>query len=216
MGRPSIEFTNTVKFLCSYGGKILPRFTDAKLRYHGGHTRVLSVPRSISFPELMTKMGELCGTTVSIRCQLPTEDLDALITIKSDEDLANLIEEYDRVFPTSSTKIRAFLFTPKSPLPKLTTTTTAAATLSPPSSESPNSLSPNSLSPSSSFNFSATASASSPSPPPPSPAYYSKFVSRKSVHHHQLQQRQQIYGCERCCRNLNRVYLIHNGNHWHI
>lgn len=57
-------------------------------------------------------MGELCGWgMVSIRCQLPTEDLDALVSITSDEDLANLIEEYDfanrdRIAPS---KIRAFL-----------------------------------------------------------------------------------------------------------
>lgn len=37
------------KFLCSYGGKILPRSGDGKLRYVGGLTRVLAVERSISF-----------------------------------------------------------------------------------------------------------------------------------------------------------------------
>jgi hypothetical protein len=40
---------SSLKFLCSYGGRILPRSTDGKLRYVGGHTRVLSVDRSISF-----------------------------------------------------------------------------------------------------------------------------------------------------------------------
>lgn len=38
-----------LKFLCSYGGKILLRNSDVKLRYVGGLTRVLSVDRSISF-----------------------------------------------------------------------------------------------------------------------------------------------------------------------
>uniref|UniRef100_A0A803M753 PB1 domain-containing protein n=1 Tax=Chenopodium quinoa TaxID=63459 RepID=A0A803M753_CHEQI len=99
MTRPSLEPPlspkSSIKFLCSYGGKILPRYPDGKLRYNGGHTRVLAVPPSISFSELMKKMGELCGESVSLRCQLPTEDLDALVSIKSDEDLANLIEEYD-------------------------------------------------------------------------------------------------------------------------
>lgn len=58
------------------------------------------------------KLGELCGwEKVNLRCQLPTEDLDALVSIVSDEDLANLLEEYDivsrdRRFPV---KIRAFL-----------------------------------------------------------------------------------------------------------
>lgn len=41
--------TKTVKFLYSYGGKILPRSTDGKLRYVGGLTRVLAVDRSVSF-----------------------------------------------------------------------------------------------------------------------------------------------------------------------
>jgi hypothetical protein len=40
---------NAIKILYSYGGKILPRSTDGELRYVGGHTRVLSVDRSISF-----------------------------------------------------------------------------------------------------------------------------------------------------------------------
>ncbi|XWS22648.1 hypothetical protein CRYUN_Cryun29cG0054300 [Craigia yunnanensis] len=79
--------STTVKFLCSYGGKILPHYPDGKLRYHGGETRVVAVDRSISFSELSLKMGEMCGTAVSLRCQLPTEDLDALVSITSDEDL---------------------------------------------------------------------------------------------------------------------------------
>ncbi|GMI70782.1 hypothetical protein like AT3G26510 [Hibiscus trionum] len=113
VGRPSPA---TIKFLCSYGGKILPRYPDGKLRYHGGETRVLAVDRSIPFSELISKMAEMYGgKSVILRCQLPTEDLDALVSITSDEDLANLIEEYDRIAsPPSSLKIRAFLSLPKS------------------------------------------------------------------------------------------------------
>ncbi|KAM1008183.1 hypothetical protein TB2_004509 [Malus domestica] len=68
-------------------------------------------------------MTELYGpsiTAFSLHCQLPTEDLDALVSIKSDEDLVNLIEEYDRAASSSNLKIRAFLLlipisrTPKS------------------------------------------------------------------------------------------------------
>ncbi|XP_023007648.1 uncharacterized protein LOC111500016 isoform X2 [Cucurbita maxima] len=113
--------TATIKFLCSYGGRILPRYPDGKLRYLGGVTRVLAVDRSIPFSELLLKLEKLCGTCVSLRCQLPSEDLDALVSITSDEDLANLIEEYDRAASPSSLKIRAFLSPPKSvkefPLP---------------------------------------------------------------------------------------------------
>ncbi|RWV81688.1 hypothetical protein GW17_00056863, partial [Ensete ventricosum] len=126
----SVKPSRAIKFLCSYGGKILPRCPDGKLRYVGGHTRLLAVDRSIPFSgilaisfdhrvwilpgtELQVKLRELCGWgAVSLRCQLPTEDLDALVSVTSDEDLANLVEEYDiasRDRP-SPLKIRAFLF----------------------------------------------------------------------------------------------------------
>lgn len=107
---------NTIKLLCSYGGKILPRCTDGELRYVGGHTRVLTVERSISFSELMVKLGELCGSSVTLRCQLPNGDLETLISVTSDEDLGNIIEEYDRTSSklTHPLKIRAILSPPKS------------------------------------------------------------------------------------------------------
>lgn len=36
-----------IKFLCSQGGKILPQPADGHLKYVGGETRVISVPRDI-------------------------------------------------------------------------------------------------------------------------------------------------------------------------
>ncbi|KAK9278441.1 hypothetical protein L1049_028006 [Liquidambar formosana] len=125
MVKESNNTENTIKFLCSYGGKILPRHTDGKLRYVGGYTRVLAVDRSISYTELMVKLGEFCGSSVTLRCQLPSEDLDTLVSITSDEDLANVVEVYDRVSSSSPhpSKIRAILSPPKS-----------LKTISPPSS----------------------------------------------------------------------------------
>ncbi|KAJ6721915.1 OCTICOSAPEPTIDE/PHOX/BEM1P FAMILY PROTEIN [Salix viminalis] len=147
--RPPSSATPTIKFLCSYGGKIIPRFPDGKLRYLGGETRVLGVERSISFAELSLKLGELSGTSASLRCQLPKEDLDALVSITSDEDLANLIEEYDQAAgpatPTASLKIRAVLSLPKT------------ISSSPPSSSSSSS--------SSSYSYGgATVASASPAP----------------------------------------------------
>ncbi|KAK4438559.1 hypothetical protein Salat_0190400 [Sesamum alatum] len=100
--------TSTLKFLYSYGGKIIPRPSDGKLRYVGGYTRVLSVDPSITYAELMVKFGESCGTSVNLKCKLPSEDLDVLVSIKSDEDLRSVVEEYERESPES--KIRAVLF----------------------------------------------------------------------------------------------------------
>ncbi|CAL0311875.1 unnamed protein product [Lupinus luteus] len=136
---------STIKFLCSYGGMILPRHPDGKLRYAGGHTRVLAVDRTVSFPELLLKLEELCGTTVRhLRCQLPTEDLDALVSITSDEDLANLIEEYDHAAsPSASLKIKVFLSPPRSinkasvpPSPPSKSTSSTSSTSSSSSSSS--------------------------------------------------------------------------------
>nr|XP_043606254.1 uncharacterized protein LOC122578371 [Erigeron canadensis] len=115
--KPQTTTAIIVKFLCSYGGKILPRYPDGKLRYYGGETRVLAVDRFISFSELSVKLEELCGTPVALlRCQLPSEDLDALVSITSDEDLVNLIEEYERTQQQPPDfKVRAFLSLPKNP-----------------------------------------------------------------------------------------------------
>jgi hypothetical protein len=62
----------------------------------------------------------MCGwdgdDDVSLRCQLPSEDLDALVSVTSDDDLANLLEEYDAASKDrrQPLKIRAFLF-PRTP-----------------------------------------------------------------------------------------------------
>ncbi|KAK9276159.1 hypothetical protein L1049_005690 [Liquidambar formosana] len=195
--------TTTIKFLCSYGGKILPRYPDGKLRYLGGHTRVLAVDRSISFAELLLKLGELCGTSVSLRCQLPTEDLDALVSITSDEDLANLIEEYDRAAsPPSSLKIRAFLSPPKS-----------IKQISPPPSTASSSKS-SSYASAGGYTSRFPVPVPSPSPvaanrcyrqistPVPFPLCFEKSGG-KSPHY--------VYQAQ---GNPGHIYLIHNGNHW--
>ncbi|WOL12808.1 hypothetical protein Cni_G21576 [Canna indica] len=108
--KPSGSVPVAIKFLCSYGGKILPRYPDGKLRYVGGDTRILAVDRSVTFSVLQEKMKELCGWgAVALRCKLPTEDIDALVSVKSDEDLANVVEAYDLA---ACQKIRVFLFPP--------------------------------------------------------------------------------------------------------
>ncbi|CAN8278229.1 unnamed protein product [Cochlearia groenlandica] len=107
----------SLKFLCSYGGKILLRSIDGKLRYVGGFTRVLSVDHSISFTELMVKLEEFCGYAVDLKCQLPNGDLETLISVKSDEDLTNIVEVYVR-FHGGGGKIRAVLSPPKQSSPR--------------------------------------------------------------------------------------------------
>ncbi|KAI8012815.1 putative serine/threonine-protein kinase SIS8 [Camellia lanceoleosa] len=83
-----------MKFLCSFGGKILPRPSDGKLRYVGGDTRIISLRKNLSREELVKKTSGICNQPHTIKYQLPGEDLDALISVSSDEDLQNMIEEY--------------------------------------------------------------------------------------------------------------------------
>eukprot|EP00257_Ricinus_communis_P017497 XP_015575946.1 dual specificity protein kinase splB [Ricinus communis] len=83
-----------MKFLCSSGGKILPRPSDGKLRYVGGETRIISISKNVTWEELVKKTKGICTQPHSIKYQLPGEDLDSLISVSSDEDLQNMIEEY--------------------------------------------------------------------------------------------------------------------------
>ncbi|CAM6060482.1 unnamed protein product [Sphagnum tenellum] len=110
---PSEDFTSPrVKFMCSYGGKILPRPGDGRLRYVGGDTRIITVNRDINHAELVLKMTEAYNQhDLTIKYQLPDEDLDALISISSDEDLVNMMEEYDKIERSDgSARLRVFLF----------------------------------------------------------------------------------------------------------
>lgn len=102
-----------VKFMCSFGGNILPRPSDSALRYVGGQTRIISVRRDISFAELYRKMVEIYGQNVVIKYQLPDEDLDALVSVSCPDDLENMMDEYEKLLersPDGSAKLRLFLF----------------------------------------------------------------------------------------------------------
>ncbi|KAL6965421.1 hypothetical protein U1Q18_036475 [Sarracenia purpurea var. burkii] len=100
-----------VKFLCSFSGSILPRPQDGKLRYVGGETRIVSVPRDITYEELMTKMKELYEGATVLKYQQPDEDLDALVSVVNDDDVTNMMEEYDKLGSGDGfTRLRIFLF----------------------------------------------------------------------------------------------------------
>ncbi|KAG7569211.1 PB1 domain [Arabidopsis thaliana x Arabidopsis arenosa] len=108
--RASDSSLNHAKFLCSFGGKIIPRPRDQKLRYVGGETRIIRISKTISFQELMHKMKEIFPEARTIKYQLPGEDLDALVSVSSDEDLQNMMEECIVFGNGGSEKPRMFLF----------------------------------------------------------------------------------------------------------
>ncbi|PIN01046.1 Tyrosine kinase [Handroanthus impetiginosus] len=100
-----------VKFLCSFSGSILPRPQDGRLRYVGGETRIVSVPRDITYNELMAKMRELFEGATVLKYQQPDEDLDALVSVVNDDDVTNMMEEYDKLGSGDGfTRLRIFLF----------------------------------------------------------------------------------------------------------
>ncbi|XP_039051277.1 uncharacterized protein LOC120192598 isoform X1 [Hibiscus syriacus] len=100
-----------IKFLCSFLGSILPRPQDGKLRYVGGETRIVSVPRDISYKELMSKMRELYDGAAALKYQQPDEDLDALVSVLNDDDVINMMEEYEKLGSVDAfTRLRIFLF----------------------------------------------------------------------------------------------------------
>ncbi|WZZ14291.1 uncharacterized protein LOC103839927 [Brassica rapa] len=113
---PRSEYDNQprVRFMCTFGGRILPRPPDNQLCYVGGDNRMVAVHRHTTFTSLLTKLAKLSGKgNMSVKYQLPNEDLDALISVSTDEDVENMMEEYDRVAlnqnPRSS-RLRLFLF----------------------------------------------------------------------------------------------------------
>ncbi|XP_028796680.1 uncharacterized protein LOC114752126 [Neltuma alba] len=103
---------NKIKFLCSHGGKILPRLGDGVLKYVGGETRVIGVPRDITFSEFMKKVTALTDSDMVLKYQLVPEDLDALVTVRSDADLQHMFDEHDR-HGNGAPMLRAFLFPTK-------------------------------------------------------------------------------------------------------
>lgn len=85
---------------------------DNQLRYVGGDTRIVAVNRHTTFAALLGKLSKLVGNpNINIKYQLPNEDLDSLITVTTEEDLENMMEEYDRLTQNQkSARLRLFLF----------------------------------------------------------------------------------------------------------
>ncbi|XP_050368049.1 uncharacterized protein LOC126786308 [Argentina anserina] len=100
-----------MKVLCSFGGKILPRPSDGKLRYVGGDTRIIRIRKDITWQELIHKALSIYNQLHVIKYQLPGEELDALVSVSCDEDLQNMMEEWceleDKEGPH---KLRMFFF----------------------------------------------------------------------------------------------------------
>ncbi|XP_051149635.1 uncharacterized protein LOC127264219 [Andrographis paniculata] len=108
-----------VRLMCSYGGRIVPRPHDKTLRYIGGDTRIIVFDRRTCLSDLHARLSRnlLNNQPFLLKYQLPNEDLDSLISLSTDEDLENLLDEYDRLNNAGGVqkrgRVRLFLF-PKS------------------------------------------------------------------------------------------------------
>ena len=93
-----------LRLMCNFGGRITPRPTDKSLCYLGGETRIVAVDRHASLADVHARLSRslLGGHPFMLKYQLPNEDLDSLISVSTDEDLDNLIDEYDRIAATFS------------------------------------------------------------------------------------------------------------------
>ncbi|KAF3634724.1 putative lipid phosphate phosphatase 3, chloroplastic-like [Capsicum annuum] len=103
-----------LRLMCSYGGHIFPRPHDKTLCYVGGDTRIFVADRNIPLSDLSARLSKtfLGGREFCLKYQLQNEDLDSLISVTSDEDLENMIDEYDRMSMSNSkySRLRLFLF----------------------------------------------------------------------------------------------------------
>ncbi|KAF2325766.1 hypothetical protein GH714_039459 [Hevea brasiliensis] len=107
-----------LRLMCSYGGHIIPRPHDKSLCYVGGETRIVVVDRHSSLSSLTSRLSRILldgRSQFTLKYQLPHEDLDSLVSVTTDEDLDNMVEEYDRITSSASlalapSRIRLFLF----------------------------------------------------------------------------------------------------------
>ncbi|CAA0809041.1 Octicosapeptide/Phox/Bem1p family protein [Striga hermonthica] len=108
-----------LRLMCSYGGHIVPRPHDKTLCYIGGDTRIIVIDRHTSLADLRSRLSKtlLHNQPFTLKYQLPNEDLDSLISVTTDEDLENMVEEYDRLNNPAaasgvakSGRLRLFLF----------------------------------------------------------------------------------------------------------
>ncbi|KAK6921225.1 PB1 domain [Dillenia turbinata] len=105
-----------LRLMCSYGGHIIPRPHSKTLTYIGGETRIVVVDRTLALSSLYSRLSHhlLNNRPFTLKYQLPNEDLDSLISVTTEEDLHNMIEEHDRTVSSLSTskpsRLRLFLF----------------------------------------------------------------------------------------------------------
>jgi hypothetical protein len=83
---------------------------DGKWKYVGGDTFLETVPVSWRYTDVIFSLTEKVNGAISVKYQLPGEDLDpdSLISVSDDSDIAELYGEYFRALRQPGTPIRTF------------------------------------------------------------------------------------------------------------
>ncbi|KAL6856263.1 hypothetical protein ACP4OV_019065 [Aristida adscensionis] len=85
--------SSNIKFLCSFGGRFLPRPMDGKLRYVGGEKQLIRVSQGMPWQGLIRKTTKLVGQVHTIKYHLPGEQVNVLISVASDDDVHHMVDE---------------------------------------------------------------------------------------------------------------------------
>ncbi|CAN6170521.1 unnamed protein product [Urochloa humidicola] len=101
-----------IKFICNFGGTFLPRPSDGELRYVGGERHLVQINQDMSWHELTCKTKKLIRRDHIIKYHLPGEQLNMLISITSDDDLRNMIDECI-VLEANRERLTMYLFSAK-------------------------------------------------------------------------------------------------------
>ncbi|XP_074381370.1 protein PAL OF QUIRKY isoform X2 [Apium graveolens] len=106
-----------LRLMVSYGGQIIPRADKKSLFYSSGETRIVAVDRRTNLAAFMAHLSRTVfnNRPFVLKYQIPSEDIDSLISVTSDEDLINMFEEHERAVSSASgpARIRLFLFPTK-------------------------------------------------------------------------------------------------------
>ncbi|KAI4320313.1 hypothetical protein MLD38_033809 [Melastoma candidum] len=117
MDPPPSAPPSKLRLMCSYGGRVTTRPHYPKtLTYLGGETRIVTVHRSSTASSLSSLLSHISSalsipSPFSLKYLLPNSDLDSLISLVSDDDLALMLDELDRMSSSSRpSRIRLFVF----------------------------------------------------------------------------------------------------------
>lgn len=79
-----------IKFVCRWGGD-LRQDSQGRSVFEGGETRLCTLPGSVRYRDLVTKLRELTGfpptVDVSLKYQLPGHSMEELISVRNNDDL---------------------------------------------------------------------------------------------------------------------------------